>query len=173
MCCGFGARIDQPVVGVNVDEIPYLNKNTFDFDLFDIARIEVLRGPQGTLYGRNTIGGQLNVYTLSPLGYRGVRASAEYGTGNTVRARASYYGRTSERFGISVGGYYNRTDGFFDNAYDGSNCDWGHSAGGRLRMVWKPGRRGGRWTTSPRWGRASRAVMPTASTTSRAARSLR
>ena len=135
---GFGARIDQPVVGVNVDEIPYLNKNTFDFDLFDIARIEVLRGPQGTLYGRNTIGGQLNVYTLSPLGYRGVRASAEYGTGNTVRARASYYGRTSERFGISVGGYYNRTDGFFDNAYDGSNCDWGHSAGGRLRMVWKP-----------------------------------
>ena len=70
---GFGARIDQPVVGVNVDEIPYLNKNSYDFDLFDIARIEVLRGPQGTLYGRNTIGGQLNIYTLSPLGYSGVR----------------------------------------------------------------------------------------------------
>ena len=98
---GFGARIDQPVVGVNVDEIPYLNKNSYDFDLFDIARIEVLRGPQGTLYGRNTIGGQLNIYTLSPLGYSGVRASAEYGTGNTVRAKASYYGRVSDNFGIS------------------------------------------------------------------------
>ena len=135
---GFGARIDQPVVGVNVDEIPYLNKNNYDFDLFDIARIEVLRGPQGTLYGRNTIGGQINVYTLSPMGYRGVRASAEYGTGNTVRAKASYYGRPAERFGISVGGYYTRTDGFFDNEYDGSDCDWGHSAGGRVRTVWEP-----------------------------------
>lgn len=135
---GFGARIDQPVVGVNVDEIPYLNKNNYDFDLFDIARIEVLRGPQGTLYGRNTIGGQINVYTLSPMGYRGVRASAEYGTGNTVRAKASYYGRPTERFGISVGGYYTRTDGFFDNEYDGRDCDWGHSAGGRVRTVWEP-----------------------------------
>ncbi len=135
---GFGARIDQPVVGVNVDEIPYLNKNNYDFDLFDIARIEVLRGPQGTLYGRNTIGGQINVYTLSPMGYRGVRASAEYGTGNTVRAKASYYGRPTVRFGISVGGYYTRTDGFFDNEYDGSDCDWGHSAGGRVRTVWEP-----------------------------------
>lgn len=134
---GFGARIDQPVVGVNVDEIPYLNKNSYDFDLFDIARIEVLRGPQGTLYGRNTIGGQLNIYTLSPLGYSGVRASAEYGTGNTVRAKASYYGRMSDNFGISVGGFYTRTDGFFDNAYDGSDCDRGHSAGGRVRMVWQ------------------------------------
>lgn len=134
---GFGARIDQPVVGVNVDEIPYLNKNSYDFDLFDIARIEVLRGPQGTLYGRNTIGGQLNIYTLSPLGYSGVRASAEYGTGNTVRVKASYYGRVSDNFGISVGGFYTRTDGFFDNAYDGSDCDRGHSAGGRVRMVWQ------------------------------------
>lgn len=134
---GFGARIDQPVVGVNVDEIPYLNKNSYDFDLFDIARIEVLRGPQGTLYGRNTIGGQLNIYTLSPLGYSGVRASAEYGTGNTVRAKASYYGRVSDNFGISVGGFYTRADGFFDNAYDGSDCDRGHSAGGRVRMVWQ------------------------------------
>ena len=134
---GFGARIDQPVVGVNVDEIPYLNKNSYDFDLFDIARIEVLRGPQGTLYGRNTIGGQLNIYTLSPLGYSGVRASAEYGTGNTLRAKASYYGRVSDNFGISVGGFYTRTDGFFDNAYDGRDCDRGHSAGGRVRMVWQ------------------------------------
>ena len=134
---GFGARIDQPVVGVNVDEIPYLNKNSYDFDLFDIARIEVLRGPQGTLYGRNTIGGQLNIYTLSPLGYSGVRASAEYGTGNTVRAKASYYGRVSDNFGMSVGGVDTRTDGFFDNAYDGSDCDRGHSAGGRVRMVWQ------------------------------------
>ena len=133
---GFGARIDQPIIGLTVDGVPYLNKNTYDFDMLDIARIEMLRGPQSTLYGRNTMGGQMNVYTLSPMNYQGVRAQAEYSSGNTLRAKASYYGRMlGGKLGISVGGYYNRTDGFFDNAYDGSNVDWGESSGGRLRIV--------------------------------------
>ncbi len=133
---GFGARIDQPIIGLTVDGVPYLNKNTYDFDMLDVARVELLRGPQSTLYGRNTMGGQMNVYTLSPMNYQGVRAQAEYSSGNTLRAKASYYGRMlSGKLGISVGGYYNRTDGFFDNAYDGSNVDWGESSGGRLRIV--------------------------------------
>ena len=63
---GIGARIDQPVVGLNVDNVPFLNKDSYDFDLADIERIEVLRGPQSTLYGRNTMGGLINIYTLSP-----------------------------------------------------------------------------------------------------------
>ena len=58
---GFGARIDQPIIGVTVDGVPYLNKNNYDFDMFDVARIELLRGPQSTLYGRNTMGGQMNI----------------------------------------------------------------------------------------------------------------
>ena len=82
---GLGARIDQPVIGMNVDNVPVLNKNGFDAELADIERIEVLRGPQSTLYGRNTMGGVVNVYTLSPLTYEGVRALAEYGSGNTLR----------------------------------------------------------------------------------------
>ena len=64
---GFGARIDQPIIGLTVDGVPYLNKNNYDFDMFDVARVELLRGPQSTLYGRNTMGGQMNVYTLSPM----------------------------------------------------------------------------------------------------------
>ena len=138
---GFGARIDQPIIGLTVDGVPYLNKNNYDFDMLDVARVELLRGPQSTLYGRNTMGGQMNVYTLSPMNYQGVRALLEYSSGNTLRAKASYYGRSkSGKFGFSVGGYYNRTDGFFDNAFDGSNVDWGESSGGRLRLVGDLGR---------------------------------
>ena len=138
---GFGARIDQPVIGMTVDGIPYLNKNNYDFDMLDIARVELLRGPQGTLYGRNTMGGQMNVYSLSPLDYQGVRVSAEYGSGNTLRGKASYYGISKGgKFAYSVAGYYNRTDGFFENEFDGSNVDWAESSGGRVRTIWQLGR---------------------------------
>ena len=58
---GFGARIDQPVIGMMVDGVAYMNKNNYDFDMFDVARVELLRGPQSTLYGRNTMGGQMNI----------------------------------------------------------------------------------------------------------------
>ena len=54
---GIGARSSGQSVGLYVDNVPYLDKSTFDFELTDIQRIEVLRGPQGTLYGRNAIGG--------------------------------------------------------------------------------------------------------------------
>lgn len=138
---GFGARIDQPIIGLTVDGVPFLNKNNYDFDMLDVARVELLRGPQSTLYGRNTMGGQMNVYTLSPMNYQGVRATAEYSSGNTFRAKASYYGRTNNgKFGFSVGGFYNRTDGFFTNAYNDSDVDWGESSGGRLRLVGDLGR---------------------------------
>ena len=43
---GLGTRIDQPVVGLNIDNVPLINKDNFDFDLSDITRIEILRGPQ-------------------------------------------------------------------------------------------------------------------------------
>ena len=126
---------------MTVDGVPYMNKNNYDFDMLDVARVELLRGPQSTLYGRNTMGGQMNVYTLSPMNYSGMRGSVEYGSGNTINGKLTYYGRSaSGKFGYSVGGYYNRTDGFFDNAYDGSNVDWGQSSGGRLRLVWDLGR---------------------------------
>ncbi len=138
---GFGARIDQPVIGVTVDGVPYLNKNNYDFDMLDVARIELLRGPQSTLYGRNTMGGQMNIYTLSPMNYEGARVGLEYGAGNTFRGKVSYYGRSeSGKFGYMVGGFYNRTDGFFDNACDGSDVDWGRSSGGRMRLIGDLGR---------------------------------
>ncbi|MDE6438255.1 MAG: Plug domain-containing protein, partial [Muribaculaceae bacterium] len=68
---GLGTRIDQPAVGLNIDNVPILNKDNFDFDLSDIERIEILRGPQNILFGRNTMGGLINIHTLSPFSFQG------------------------------------------------------------------------------------------------------
>ena len=135
---GLGARIDQPVMGLNVDNVPMMNKDAYDFELADIERIEVLRGPQSTLYGRNTMGGVINVYTLSPLSWQGVRLGTEYSSGNSYKFRASLYNAPSERFGFSAAGYYASTDGFFTNLSTGGRCDWEHSAGGRVKLQWRP-----------------------------------
>ena len=133
---GLGARIDQPVVGLNVDNVPYMNKDAYDFDLADIERIEVLRGPQSTLYGRNTMGGVINIYTLSPLTYEGARIGMEYGSGNTWRVRASSYFRIAPDVGVSVAAHYGSSDGFYTNDFTGHKCDWERSGGGRFRVQW-------------------------------------
>ena len=135
---GLGARIDQPVVGLSVDNIPYLNKDNYDFDIADIENIEVLRGAQSVLNGRNTMGGQINVRTLSPLKTKGLRAMAEYGTGNTVKASASYYGKFSDRPGMSIAGQFKHTDGFWRNTYDNSLTGRENSGSVRWKTAWHP-----------------------------------
>ena len=87
---GIGTRIDQPAVGLSIDNVPVMTKENYDFDLMDIARFEMLRGPQNTLYGRNTLGGVMNIYTLSPLNYQGTRALVEGASHGTWRAGASH-----------------------------------------------------------------------------------
>lgn len=134
---GLGARIDQPVVGLNIDNVPVLNKDNFDNELADAERIEVLRGPQSTLYGRNTMGGVVNVYTLSPLAYEGVRLMAEYGSGESWRLRASSYYKIHPDLGMAVTGYYTRSEGLFDNLATGEKCDWERLGGGRWKTQWR------------------------------------
>ena len=116
---GLGARIDQPAMGLNIDNIPIMCKENYDVDLLDISRIEMLRGPQSTLYGRNAMGGLMNVYTLSPLSYQGTRLLAEYGSHNAVKLGASTYNLVSNNLGLSGSFYYTSTDGEFRNDYNG------------------------------------------------------
>ncbi|WP_418981770.1 TonB-dependent receptor [Alistipes sp.] len=137
---GLGARIDQPVVGLNIDNVPVLNKDCFDTELADAERIEVLRGPQSTLYGRNTMGGVINVYTLSPLAYQGVRLGMEYASGDTYRLRAASYYKLNPDLGMSVAAFYTRTGGFFENTATGEKCDREQLGGGRWKTQWRNGR---------------------------------
>ena len=137
---GFGSRIDQPVLGVVVDGVPLMNKNVYDFDFYDIRRVELLRGPQGTLYGRNTSGGVMNITTLSPLWWQGCRGMLEYSTLTSYRASAAYYGRPTDKFGVSVAAYFNHDGGHFRNTYTDEMCDRGNNASLRLRLEWLLGK---------------------------------
>lgn len=134
---GIGARIDQPAVGLNVDNVPFFNKDAYDFDLVDIVDVEMLRGPQSTLYGRNTMGGLVNITTLSPMRFQGIRALMEYGSGNSLRASASAYVRPADRFGLGANIHYTRSDGFFTNEYNGRKCDSESQISGRLKTEWR------------------------------------
>lgn len=135
---GLGTRIDQPIVALNIDNVPLLNKDNYDFTFTDLDRIEVVRGPQSILYGRNSIGGVINMSTLSPLRYQGVRALAEYGSGNSWRAALSAYGKLSPTLGLAVGGSFNSTDGFFRNLYTGKKVDTERNWLGRVKLAWRP-----------------------------------
>lgn len=136
---GIGSRINTPAIGLYVDNVPYLDKSAFDFNTYDIERIDVLRGPQSTLYGRNAMGGLVRIYTRNPFRYQGTQFSVGGATGNnSYRASLAHYHRISERFAFSAGGFYEGARGFFKNTYLNRYADPLQSGGGRLRAIWLP-----------------------------------
>lgn len=130
---GFGSRIDNPVMGLYVDDIPILNKNSYEFPFVDIRRIDITRGPQGTLYGRNSMAGILSVETLTPSVYQGIRASVEFGSASTFSTALSIY---KENMGVSL--HYKHSDGFFTNEYNGNACDRYDGLGARVVSQYRP-----------------------------------
>ncbi len=136
---GIGSRINTPAVGLYVDNVPYLDKSAFDFNFYDIESIDVLRGPQGTLYGRNTMGGLVRVYTKNPFDYQGTDLKLGYATGDNHRSFAlTHYHRPSDVFAFSAGGYYEGGDGFFTNDKTDESVDDLQSGGGRIRAILLP-----------------------------------
>ena len=136
---GIGSRINTPSVGLYVDNIPYIDKSAFDFNYSDIERIDVLRGPQGTLYGRNAMGGIIKVHTKSPFSYQGTDFRIGAGTHNQYNTSITHYHRINERFAFSAGGFYDYEGGFFRNAArNNDKLDKGQSVGGRARAIYLP-----------------------------------
>lgn len=136
---GIGSRINTPSVGLYVDNIPFVNQSAFDFSYADVERIDVLRGPQGTLYGRNAMGGLLKIHTKSPFTYQGTDLRLGAATRNEYQASLTHYHRVSDRFAFSTGGYYDYQGGFFRNqTRNGEKVDDGQRAGGRFRGILLP-----------------------------------
>lgn len=115
---GLGSRMENPVLGLYVDGIPILDKNAYDFDWEAVRSVTLLRGPQGTLYGRNSMGGVLAIRTLAPSDGARPNVHLEYGTAQSVRAGASF---TTGNHAFSA--TFRHTDGVFRNAYKQELCD--------------------------------------------------
>lgn len=134
---GIGSRINEPSIGLYVDNVPYFDKAAFDFDFNDVERIEVLRGPQGTLYGRNTMGGIINIITRSPLDFTGTRFMASAGSYGQYAAGISHFANPAANFGYSLSLNYRYNDGFFTNQFNDRKVDHMDLYGFRNRLVWK------------------------------------
>ncbi len=135
---GIGSRINTPAVGLYVDNVPYVDKSAYDFAFNGIERVDVLRGPQGTLYGRNTMGGLVRVFTADPLTHHGTELSAGWTSkSNERRFSALTFLHPAHNMGLSLNAYYNASDGFYRNAYNGKKQDASDAAGGRVRWAWQ------------------------------------
>lgn len=136
---GIGSRINTPAVGLYVDNVPYIDKSAYDFTFADVERIDVLRGPQGTLYGRNTMGGLVRVFTANPITHYGSSVSVGATTRNGGRSvKASTFLHPADRMGIALSGFYEGKDGFLRNSATGDKADGGNAAGMRARWSWQP-----------------------------------
>ncbi len=135
---GVGSRINTPSVGLYVDNVPLLDKSGYDFSYNDVDRIDILRGPQGTLYGRNAMGGLIKIHTKSPMDYQGTDFRASAGMYGQYSVSATHYHRYGDKFAFSAGGFYEYNNGFFKNTYLHKYTDRGNSVGGRLHAIFQP-----------------------------------
>lgn len=133
---GIGSRIDNPSIGLYLDDFPVMDKNAYDFSFLDIRKAEMLSGPQGTLYGRNSIAGLLEISTLSPDDFTGEIIEAEAGPVEGSASVSIYRGSAESPKGgiaLSIGGNYSR--GYYTNSYNGEKCDPSYSLNGRAKYT--------------------------------------
>ncbi len=109
---------------VHLDGTPLLSTRLFETEYFDLERVEVLRGPQGTLFGRNATSGVINFVPVRP-DLTGVKASGEvdYGNYNSIKLKGMLNLPLNEKIGVRVAGFYLKRDGYTTNLYDNSKID--------------------------------------------------
>jgi iron complex outermembrane recepter protein len=111
----------------------------FSESLYDLSRVEVLRGPQGTLYGRSATGGNINVVTADPVSHLDASADMSYGSYNDVAAHGMINLPVTDTLSVRVAGMVHRSDGMFNTQGTTSrNYGAADSFGGRVTALWKP-----------------------------------
>lgn len=131
--------MQEPAMGFYVDDVAYLDSMSFSYPLFDIERIEVLRGPQGTLYGRNTLGGAINIITRKPDNNYMGEVSLGYGNYKHVNVNAGVRGPVvNDKLFLGLSGFYEARDGFYENDFLKNEDDGRDGKGLRSVMNWIP-----------------------------------
>jgi iron complex outermembrane receptor protein len=116
-------RNSEPSVAVIVDGVQQVNPAQFNQELFDIEQIEVLKGPQGGLYGRNAIGGAIIITTKAPTDEFAGNVTAGIDNGFGYYLRGGISGPLAENVKFRVAGSYYNTDGFIDNTFLNEKAD--------------------------------------------------
>ena len=126
-------------VGVHQNDVPLTANRLFEAEFFDLERVEVLRGPQGTLYGRNATGGVVNVITAKPvLEEFQANARLTYGNYNTFKGKGMINLPLGETAALRLAGSYLSRDGFADNTVTGEDIDGRDLYGLRATFAWEP-----------------------------------
>lgn len=124
----------DPPIGTYVDDIYLSRQNVNNLSLFDVQRIEVLRGPQGTLFGRNTTGGAVSVFLDEPDFVPGGYAEVGYGSYDMKLARASVDVPLADTFAVKVSGYLQDDDGYAFNSTTGERVNESDGWGARIGL---------------------------------------
>jgi iron complex outermembrane recepter protein len=124
---------------IHVNGSPLVATRLFEAEFFDMERIEVLRGPQGTLFGRNATSGVINFITAKPdLNKIGAAGEVDYGNYDSLRVRGMFNLPITETLGVRLAGFYLKRDGYTENLFNGENIDGRDMYGIRGSVRWEP-----------------------------------
>ncbi|MBF0296758.1 MAG: TonB-dependent receptor [Magnetococcales bacterium] len=137
---GIGSTHNEPAVTFLVDDVPMSNEGLFDLDFTDVERIELLRGPQGTLYGRNALGGVLHVVS-EPAGVGPPQAKVGGNVGNLGFHREYFKLQTPIKetsLHLRLAGDQEHREGYSRNLLTGKKVEWVDQFSGQMRLSWLP-----------------------------------
>lgn len=135
---GAAQTFGQLNVGVFLDGIYLSGKAGVDLELNDLQRVEVVKGPQSALYGRNTFAGAINYVTKRPSAELSGNAEFTGGSNGLVKGVASVSGPISDTLRFRVGGFFRQFDGFYRSAIDNGRVDFAQNYGAIGTLEWAP-----------------------------------
>ena len=129
----------DPAVAVALNDMPFIRNHFFEQEFYDLSQAEVLRGPQGTLYGRNATAGVVNLITAKPTDQFEAMASAELGNYNQRRFEGMLnIPLVDDRLDLRVAGEWTKRQGYSFNTLDDQRIDGRDLWSGRVTLGWKP-----------------------------------